>query len=240
MAIAFVQSLFTGVNKSASTTLPITGSATVTVGNTIFIAFAALGNRTGITCTDNLGNTYAEVVRTNNASAVTTSLLQATVTNGGTLTTQTISHPNTNAKEAISVELSGVGTATATGTHAANGTVMNAYPGTSAATTTAQTVGDLWIGAFGWNGPVTDGFSVDAGGVTASEPTAEQGSSGQSATSNTAVGLLYFISNSSTSAALLGDVGTARDFAAVGIELTPAVTASQLLWKPGRGPNYRR
>lgn len=240
MAIAFVQSLLQGSSKTSGTSLVLSGSKTLTVGNTVYVAFAMPGGTGTVSCADNLGNTYTPSVRIDASLNVSAMIYRCDVTTGGTLTSQTVTHPSSTPRAAISTEFSGVGTTNNTDSAAGSGTLITAYPGSPPASI-AQIVGNLWVGVFGWQGPVTDGFSVDTAAVAALEPTVEQGTTGQSAGSNISVGFLYYINTSTDQGRLIGDLGTGRNSAGAGIDENPAAAAvSTLLWKPRLGPNYRR
>jgi hypothetical protein len=116
MAVALVQVLFVGQSKTSAASIAITGSKTITLGNTMFVGWAGDLGGTAFGCTDNLGNSYAVVHAVTNSNGVETRLFKATVTAAGTLTTQTVAWTtNLTAKVAESAEYSGVGEVTAVG-----------------------------------------------------------------------------------------------------------------------------
>jgi hypothetical protein len=110
MAAALVQVLFVGQSKASAASLAITGSKTITLGNTLFVGWAGDTGGSAHGCTDNLGNVYTIVYEVNNSGNVWTILFSAPVTKPGTLTTQTVAWTtNIAAKVAESAEFSGVG-----------------------------------------------------------------------------------------------------------------------------------
>ena len=109
MVAVFDQLLGSNQSKTAGVSLVISPvSKTVTVGKTIFVAFASddVGSAFGIT--DNLGNTYAQVGTTEVvAGNVKTQLWRAPVTAGGSITTITVAWTtNITAKAAVAGERS--------------------------------------------------------------------------------------------------------------------------------------
>jgi hypothetical protein len=245
LAIALVQGLLSGTIKTASTTLTISGSKTVTTGNTIYVAFFGSGANTGtVSASDNLGNTYSTIASGVNTSlSVTTVLLGGTVVTGGTLTSITTSGPSYNAAAALSAEFSGTGATNGTGNFTgSSATNLNAYPGGTTTTTATQIAGNLWIGAFGWRNAAGTFTSPvpSTSGVAASQPLSAVGTSGGSSSGNASVALAYFICNAATSNMLNGQPSTSQSGAAAGADINPAATVTSLLWKPRLGPNYRR
>jgi len=244
MTIAFVQGLLSGTNKATASTLTVTGSKSLTVGNMVFIGYAhrATGTIT-YSAADDLGNSYPTISSSAVNNAVSTVLLGGIVTVGGTVTSINIdSTVSYTAAAAISVEFSGVGAVNATGLLRAASTNLNAYPGTSTTTTAAQTIGDLWVGSFAWQSPVV-AFTMPVAatsGVAASQPIAAIGTSGQASGSNCSVAFGYFICDANTSNMLNGGTASGISGAAAGADFVPAAAAPSLLWKPNRGPNYRR
>lgn len=247
MPIAFVQSLLQGGRKAGSTTTVVSGSVTVTAGNTIFVAFGGADVSGTYSVADNLGNTYAlSGSAASGSGQMAARLFRADITTGGTLTTITVTHPTITATGAIAVEFSGCGTLNNSGTHNDGGSALatiDLYPGGTGATlnTQAQIVGNLWLGVGSYQGPVTNGFAASATGsdVAAAEPTPEQGTTGGSPSSNIGMGFLYYISTDTSAKRLAATILSAR-CAGAGSEINPAVTASTLLWKPRLGPNHRR
>lgn len=241
MAIAFVQSLLQGSSKTSGTSLVLSGSKTITTGNTIFVAQASDDSAGTYSVTDNLGNTYSLVGSQSNAGAVAVRLWRSDVTTGGTLTTITLSHPTTTARAAIAVEFSGCGaTQSPVGTDTETSSNRSyAYPG-GVVNTTAQTIGNLWIGAYGAEAPNTTTLTASAP-TGSSMPTVAQGTTGGGSTSNVTCGLSYIISTTTTVDSLSANTATGTNTAAVGAAVIPAAAgAVPLLWKPRLGPNYRR
>jgi len=154
VAGAFVQALLTGQSKTAGTSLVLSGSKTVTAGNTIFVAFASDDVGSGYSVADNLGNTYSVVEGpTVQSGAVKTTLWRAPITTGGTLTTITVSWTtNATAKAAVSGEFSGVGTLSTVGGGIASPANINCY---SVYGKTVPANG-LAVGAHGYETPTTD------------------------------------------------------------------------------------
>ena len=194
MAAAFVQALFTGSSKTAGASLAITGSKTITVRDTIFVAFASDDVGSAYSVTDNLGNIYTSVKEQVNTGAVKTRLWRAPVTVGGTLTTQTISWTtNATAKAAVSAEFSGVGSQIAGSPVGTNTSVAGSvFPiiSTDALNTPA---GGLAVGAAGFEAPSDDAtptWSISATTDVISNATIT-GTIGGGATSNISVSLIY-------------------------------------------------
>ena len=107
-------------------------------------------------------------------------------------------------------------------------TNVSAYPGPVQSSTATYTAGDLWIGAFAEK--VASTFARNTGGnsVASSEPTPELFTTGGGSTTNITVGLLYFLSASGTTGALLGTFSNSGDVAGAG-----AVFAAKI-----GGPTY--
>lgn len=140
MAIAFVQQLLTAQNKVASTSLVMSGTKTVTVGNYIIVTLASDPVPSAGACTDNLGNTYTRYgssFQGSGTSGIQTYQFHAPITTGGALTTITTSWTgSTTAKAAVSCEYSGLSStvpsvqaSSGTGTAATYGIAANATAG---------------------------------------------------------------------------------------------------------------
>lgn len=111
MAISLAQRLGTYADYDASTTTVLSpASKTVTSGDTILVAWAGYGTATGISCADNLGNTYSLAESVVGSSPSTAALLYAPVTVGGSLTTLTVTHSSILWRRVVASEYSGVGT----------------------------------------------------------------------------------------------------------------------------------
>lgn len=124
MASAFVKSLFNNQNKIASTSIALTGSLSVAVGNVIFVGLAIDDTASAFTCTDNLGNTYTVDIE-GGFGGVKSVIYRAPITTGGTLTTITPAWTtSTTAKAARSFEASDVGTLKDTGSNIATATTV--------------------------------------------------------------------------------------------------------------------
>lgn len=127
---AFVQGVVYVATRDAghTQTVATSGSATVTVGNTIFVmgisyGSAAFGTETMV---DNLGNTYTLVERVKkSADDEAASLWVAPITTGGTLSTLTWSHRSVTDSYILTMEVSGVGDASGTA-ETASGTATSA------------------------------------------------------------------------------------------------------------------
>lgn len=111
MAASFVQNLLSGASKTAAASFQITGSKTVTIGNTIFVAFGSDDVGSNFSLADNLLNTYTQVSVFSSGAHAKVQLWISTITVGGTLTQQTMSWTtNITAKGMVSGEFAGVGT----------------------------------------------------------------------------------------------------------------------------------
>jgi len=221
----FVQALFTGQSKAPATSLAITGSLTVTVGNFIVVAFGADDVGSAFGCTDNLTNTYTLQKTQVNAGQCKALLFAAPITTGGTLTTITVSWTtNVTAKAAASAEFSDVGTLRLTDGVGGAGVGINSIQSNTFFTN------ELWVGAHCIEDDVvpttsgTDGTPtqtlVDAGG---------NGTTGGGTASNISVNLGYILisADSSVNAALDGSSGTgSQDYAGAGAIFNAAAAAA--------------
>ena len=204
MAVAFDQLLGSNQSKTSGNSLVISPSSkTVTVGKTIFVAFAfdefAATTNHGIV--DNLTNTYSLVKnQAPGSNTIRTQLWSAPVTTGGSITSITISWTtNITAKAAVAGEYSGFGALRLT--DGANGTAGTT---TGIASNTFFT-DELWIAALG----VEDNVAVSVSGTTGT-PSQTKVSAGTNATSggasasNIAVTLAHIlVANDSTANAVL-------------------------------------
>lgn len=111
MAAALVQALgIADRNGTGSSTTTITvASKTVTLGYRIVVGLGTLDNiGASVSAVDNLGNTYTQ--RTLNNGTYDSVMLDAPVTNAGTLTSITLTSTNsTRYTNAIAAEFSGIG-----------------------------------------------------------------------------------------------------------------------------------
>jgi hypothetical protein len=226
MPAAFVKNLFANNSKGAAEKLVLSGSAVVSAGNTIFVAFGTGAAFDPSTVTDNLGNSYVQVA-VGGTGNISTRLYRADITNPGTLTTITIDQPpGWNIYAGIAVEFSGVGALRFTGSaNAGNFNVGNAYPGGVVSATSNYAAGDLWIGAWAQKSPNT--FAVETGGIAlpAQEPTAEQRTTGGTASTNVSLGLLYYTSASPQSGVgLVGRFSATGDMGAVGAAIAGKIS----------------
>ena len=220
----FVQNLFSGSSKATGPSVILSGSKTVSAGNTIFVAVGSTNTGETVTVTDNLGNSYS-MVKAGATSNALSRLYRADVTNPGTLTTITVTQsPSWNILAAIAVEFSAVGTVRFTGESlGGSSAVANAYPGGNNSSGSSYIASDLWIGAFAQNSQNT--FAVETGGIAlpALEPTPEARTTGGG--SNIAVGLLYYISAAPQSGVgILGRYSGATSIMAVGAAIEPKIS----------------
>ena len=155
-AVAAVAPLGTGSfgtngSTTAGTTLAVTVTGAVPVGNTVIVSFAMDPTTGTVSCTDLQGNTYVQDVNIQNGSAgsgVRTVLFSSAVTtalaSGNTIT---ITHPSVTARAASVSVFSGVlGAGRLDRT--ATGTGSSATPATAATAATNQ-ADELLIGTFG-------------------------------------------------------------------------------------------
>lgn len=206
MAAVFDQLLGSNQSKTAGTSLVISPSSkTVTVGKTIFVAYAGddVGSAFGIT--DNLGNAYSLVKEQIQTGKVKTQLWAAPVTVGGSITSITVAWTtNVTAKAAVAGEFSNFFTLRLTdGVNGSSGS-------TTAILDKAFFIGELWVGACG----VEDDVKATMGGTTGtpSQTVVEvsaNGTTGGSSASNIFVTLGYILINAnSTSNGSLGGVNS--------------------------------
>ena len=230
---AFVQNLLTGQSKTAGTSLGITGSATITLGNTLIIAFTIDDVGSGFGATDNLGNTYTLQKTTTSVGNIKTLIFSAPVTVAGTLTTQTISWTTSaTAKAGVSAEFSNVGTVRLTGGSDGTGTTANISINI-AANDTSFFSGELWVGAHGTEN--TNTSSNTGEGITKGTPTQtihdglKNGTTGGSVSSNVNVRLAYILidANSTANADLETTVSSSSKNAGAGIVFNAPVASSQ-------------
>jgi hypothetical protein len=183
MVAVFDQLLGSNQSKTAGTSLVISpASKTVTVGKSIFVAFASddVGSAFGIV--DNLGNTYTQVGATaQTAGAIKSQLWRAPVTAGGSITSITISWTtNITAKAAVAAEYSNFG--------AFNRSENSTGSAASivAPSSEASLAGELWIAAHGVEDNVAP-TSGDAADIVAGS----DGTGGGGSSSNISVSLVH-------------------------------------------------
>lgn len=205
----FSQTLFTGQNKTAATSIAITGSKTVTVGNLIAVAFGCDDVGSAFGCTDNLGNTYTLQNTGTAAGSGKAMLFTAPVTAGGTLTTITVAWTtNVTAKAAVSAEFGPVGTLRLTD---ATGFAAGTSGTARAISSNTFFTDELWVGAFVYESASLPGATSSSG--IPSQTTASGGSiatAGGGDAANIAVTLGYYLisGNSSVNTALESDATT--------------------------------
>lgn len=191
---AFVQLLLSGSSKTSGTSLALSGSVTLTIGNTIFLAFSCDDGGSAYAVVDNLGNIYRRLHELTNVGHVKTQLWTARVVIPGVLTTQTISWTTSvTAKAAVSGEFAGAINAI----RLLDGEALDASS-SRAVISRFCSKDDLWIGACG----VEDDVALVPSGGQPLEPPLSVGSAGTtgaSSASNISVSLIYFIpSNDNT------------------------------------------
>ena len=222
MPATFVKSLFSG-RANATFGLTLSGSAVVSVGNTIFVAIGSASSASsGYSVTDNLGNVYSQVAGGVGSEVVGARLFRADVTKPGTLTAINIGQPDAVTIGAMSAEFSGVGPVRGTGTIAEdNNNYTNVYPGGSASTFAPYLAGDLWIGVASVKSNFTFVATGSGANAASSEPTPEQAGTGCS------VGWLYYIAgvNSSGNIRMVGTWSSFRASVGAGVAFQPAAVA---------------
>ena len=231
MAAAFVQFLYSAANKTAGTSLVIPagggGSKTVTVGNDIFVAFAADTTAGSYSVADSLSNSYSQVHTVSGNNDVDVFLFRSRVTTGGTLASITVSHPSLTARAGIAAEFSGLSSGGAVST---GGQQTLDSTATSAGSFSVSS-GELLVGAHGWEGPGGDtlGLAGSSGSPlqTLVEVDDDIGTTGGAATTNVSVGLQYVIGSASASnVALVGTLNNQRDSAGAGARFAVASSGS--------------
>lgn len=138
MPVAFVQSKSISSTGATSTTIAVTMTSAVTVGNLLAV-FVAYGDTGFISCADNLGNTYTPVDNSGAAfSGDIARTFYAKITSGGTCTVTVTLSPAVGYRQLVVHEVSGVDTTTPNDKHIIN---KQTAPGTgaNAVTSTAQT-----------------------------------------------------------------------------------------------------
>lgn len=216
MAASFDQLLGSNNSKTAGTSLTISPSSkTVTVGRTIFVAYAGddVGSAFGIT--DNLGNTYTQVKEQINAGNVKTQLWAAPVTVGGSITSITIAWTtNVTAKAAVAGEFSSFGSQRLTDGANASNTL------TTAINSSSFFNGELWVGALGVEddvAAVAEGAGTGIPNQTAHDAGSD-GTTGGGSASNISVTLSYILigADSVSPGALVGSNSGSQDSAGAG------------------------
>lgn len=207
MSAVFDQFIGSNQSKVAGTSLIITPVAiTVTVGKTIFLAYAGddVGSAFGVT--DSLGNTYSLIKEQINTGDVKTQLWSAPVTTGGLLATITVAWTtNVTAKAAVAGEFSNFGTQRLIEGNSANGNNTIAISATNSFFNN-----ELWIGACGVEDDAESNMTNSMGTPTQSSiQVASNGTTGGSAASNIFVSLGYVLINADSTA-------TGLDFRGVG------------------------
>ena len=227
MAAVFDQLLGSNQSKTAGTSLVISpASKTVTVGKTIFVAFASDDGGSAHGITDNLGNTYSLVKEQINTANVKTQLWRAPVTTGGSITTITVAWTtNVTAKAAVAGEYSGFGTLRLT--EGNNGAATT----TVAITSSTFFNGELWVCALG----VEDDVASSVGGSAGDPPqtpvsAGTDGTTGGGSASNISVALGHILINadSTSNAGLIGSNSGSQDNAGAGAIYSAAAAAGIL------------
>lgn len=216
----------TGSSKTAGTTLALTTTGGVEVGESIFVAFSFDYVAADPTCADSLGNTYTKEYRLNNSTIIGAILFRSIVTVAGTPTI-TVTHSSLTARAGLAASFKNVGTQRATGGFAQAANVgAIATPGTADGSAVAGVAKDLWIGAFALETAIGNAFSpgvsaspLDAPG--AAEPVAESGTTGGSANTNAMCGMLYYIVPDETARRLRGFSSASSNTVGAGASYAP-------------------
>ena len=225
MAPALVQSLLQGSSNSFGSSLVLSGSKVVSSGNTIFLAFTPGAASGSCSAADNLGNTYALVKSTYSANGYGAFLWRANITNPGTLTTITITHPAQSTRAAIAVEMSGVGALR----NASFGDVFgqtdhpSLFPGPNEGSTATYVADDLWLGVLVYRNSTSDVVPYTSGdSIPSSEPTPQQAIG-----TNRGIALFYYTSPTGLASrrmlASYADFGS-REYISVGAAIQAAPT----------------
>src|SRR3972149_4274274 len=214
MAAVFDQLLGTNQSKTAGTSISISPSSkTVTVGKTIFLAYAGDDAGSAFGVSDNLGNVYTLQKEHRNVNSVKTQLWSAPVTVGGSITTITISWTtNVTAKAVVAGEYSGFGTLRVVSGGISGGTTV--VPISNSFFTN-----ELWIAAIGVEDDIPDSVSGTTG--TPAQTLAECGkigtSGGGSATNiSVTLGHILITANSTSNGAFTGTASGSQDQAGAG------------------------
>lgn len=191
MAAVFNQLLGSNQSKTGAASLVISPSSkTVTVGRTIFVAYAGDNGGSAFGVTDNLGNIYSlvkEQIQT--TGGVKTQLWSAPVTTGGSITSITISWTtNVTAKAAVAGEFSNFGSLRLTSSN------TNTISSNTAIQLNSSFVGELWVGAHG----VEDDVAFNVGGTSCNDSrtivnAGSDGTTGGGSASNISVAMSYML-----------------------------------------------
>lgn len=157
MAIGTPSSLGWANSKVSSSTLAMTVTANVSVGQFIVVAFTCTsGNARTVAFSDSAGNTWATDVSQSTTSGVWIGSAQVTnaLTSGVSTITATISGGASVSRLICAAQVSGIATSTAFDKGAStSGTSTSWSSGATAATTQAD---ELVIGACGWDSTATE------------------------------------------------------------------------------------
>lgn len=106
---AYVQSIGSNSTTSTVTSLVISTSKTVTVGNTIIVIFASYNTTAPTSVVDNLGNTYSEIsYKSYTSPTFNERMYAAPITTGGTLTSLTANFSSRSYVSIVADEFSGL------------------------------------------------------------------------------------------------------------------------------------
>lgn len=244
MAVTHKAIFGTANSKVAGTTLDITGSQAVDVGDDVFLGFAFDDVGTGFTPSNNAGPsiTWVQLGTTSNPTHVNARLWRGTVTAAGTLTTITITWTTNNtAKAAVAGIFTGVGTTKRGENTDSNASSNDVGTVISILTTFDWQSGDLVIGVAGYEGPGTDSLSVsEINGTTLTSITEEgqDGTTGSTVDTNITCQLAWAIATATANHSpsddilLTSDTTAARPNVAYGTAYSAAPVASLPPVKP--------
>jgi hypothetical protein len=159
-----LSSIGTAASKTTGTSITITTTSTVSLGNSIIVAFSMDPATGTISVTDSAANTYVVEVDVTQSSGsnngVRTLIISAHSVNAlASGSTITISHPSVDAKAASAIRVSGLSLSPLDRTQTAIGTNTSPSSGLTATTRQAQ---EILIGAIGVEGPLDGSFTPGA------------------------------------------------------------------------------
>lgn len=193
MAVTLKGTLGQAQSKTAGTTLAITGSITVAVGDDIFIAYAGdLGG--GVTSYSKTGTAALgtlSIESTLGGGGNISQLIRIPVTAAGTVTGITLTHGSVTARAAVAGHYGGVGSRLGDHTYARAGSASILSPDYIGGTPTTFTIpsGSLVVAAHGYEGVSGDFISLNCAGMSPNTPTTvgSVATSGGGAASNISV-----------------------------------------------------
>jgi len=225
MAIVYNGLFGTNNSKTSGNSFSITGLETVATGDDLFLAYARdhAGGSPVVTHTGTASITWTLEKQAINSGNVLGELFRGNVTAGGTVIIITLSWGGaaTVAKAGVVGWYSGVGTRDGESSSAA----ADAICGLVASSQVGWQVGDLVIGAGGYEGPGDDNITIgETGGTLDEAEVGQDGTTGAGAASNITCILGHGLatSNSTSNDFFANNLTNSRDNAGAGAVYSPA------------------